>query len=83
MSRGKEKKMEKQIQITLTQRDKENVLRLIYAIDRHVGWDSNLINNLSRAFAYNKEQLSTDINALTELGRKISAAFREEDDDDE
>ena len=73
--------MEKQIQITLTQRDKENVLRLIYAIDRHVGWDNNLISHLSRQLAYYKEQLEIDIKALTDLGRKISTAFREEDDE--
>ena len=73
--------MEKQIQITLTQRDKENVLRLIYAIDRHVGWDSNLISQLSRQLAYYKEQLVIDIKALTDLGRKISDAYREEDDE--
>ena len=75
--------MEKQIQITLTQRDKENVLRLIYAIDRHVGWDSNLISQLSRQLAYYKEQLVIDIKALTDFGRKISDAYREDGDDDE
>ena len=73
--------MEKEIKITLTQRDKENVLRLIYAIDRHVGWDSNLISQLSRQLAYYKEQLVIDIKALTDLGRKISDAYREEDDE--
>ena len=75
--------MEKQITITLTQREKENVLRLIYAIDRHVGWDSNLISHLSRQLAYYKEQLVIDVKALTDLGRKISDAYREDGDDDE
>ena len=75
--------MEKQIIITLSQRDKENVLRLIYAIDRHVGWDSNLVSQLSRQLAYYKEQLVIDIKALTDLGRKISDAYREYGDDDE
>ena len=73
--------MEKQIQIPLTQRDKDNVLRLIYSIDRHVGWDSNLISQLSRQLAYYKEQLVIDIKALTDLGRKISDAYREDGDE--
>lgn len=70
--------MEKKITITLEQRDVENALRLIYAIDRHAAWSKATMRTISLMLAYDKEQLPQDVSSLVSLADELQRASRED-----
>ena len=59
--------MEKEIKITISDSNYENAKRLVYAIERHVGWDSRVIYHLSKLLSYNEDQLAKDLQALVSI----------------
>ena len=65
--------MEKYIPIILTERDRVNVLHLIYSIQRRVEWDKHFIDKLAKHLGYNKDQLASDVMSLFILCDKIAS----------
>lgn len=72
--------MENKITIALSERDRANVLHLIYAIDRHIGWDKQFIGHLAKHLGYNKDQLAADVKSLILLCDKIASVKENEYD---
>ena len=66
--------MEKYVGITITQREKENVARLAYALAQQI---EVYPEQLSHYLAYVSDQLVLDVQSLVDLVGKISAALRE------
>ena len=70
--------MEKQITITLEQRDVDNALRLIYAISRHAAWSKATLRSMSLLLAYDNDQISKDVSSLETLADELQRATRED-----
>lgn len=70
--------MENKVTITLTQRERENVARLAYALRDQI---DAYPAQLSHYLAYVSEQLVVDIQSLVDVAGRLSAAMREDGDD--
>ena len=68
--------MEKYVGITITQREKENVARLAYALAQQI---DVYPAQLSHYLAYVSDQLVLDVQSLVDLVGKISAVLREDE----
>ena len=66
--------MEKYVGITITQREKENVARLAYALAEQI---DVYPAQLSHYLAYVSDQLVVDVQSLVDLVGKISTDLRE------
>lgn len=68
--------MEKYVGITITQRERENVARLAYALAQQV---DDYPAQLSHYLAYVSDQLVVDIQSLVDVVGRITSAMREDD----
>ena len=68
--------MEKLITITLSQRERENVNRIAYALAEQIdAYPAQLLHYLH----YVSDQLVTDIQSLVDVASRLSAAMREQE----